>query len=398
MLPHIIRRVTGSTVPSMVTRALHTTAARYAKNMPPPIRAIKLPDGVTLEQLGLDRAKQLTVKNLLERGANEDEDASQSRAVRKLQTQVEIFKPKVRTPGTRWVRRPVHKYLHKGDPIRRLTVAKRKTGGRNYSGRITARHIGGGHKRRLRMLDFHRLESGEQTVVRIEYDPGRSAHIALLYNPKNGNLSYVLAAEGLRSGDIVESFRSGITQELRDKMEGKIDIAILGSRTIRPGNCLPLFMIPTGTTISCVGLKPSGPGLLCRAAGTFARLTGKNLETKMAVVRLKSGEERLIHLDCCAMIGPVSNPEHQFVSLGKAGRSRWLGRRPRVRGLAMNAFEHPHGGGRGKSKGNVPSQSPWGTLAKGFKTRRKKNSNPFRVRDRPRSKYKIIQPLLIKVT
>ncbi|KAK9454838.1 translation protein SH3-like domain-containing protein [Dipodascopsis uninucleata] len=312
-------------------------------------------------------------------------------------SRLEIYKPRPKTPGLRWLRRPIHRHLWKGRAIKALTIAKRKTGGRNVTGRITARHIGGGHKRRIRMIDFQRTDPGQQTVIRIEYDPGRTAHIALISNDNTQRLSYILAPNGLRSGDKVESFRPGIPEDLRQSMQDRVDPAVLGARTNALGNCLPLFMIPIGTVIHNIGLHVNSPGVLCRAAGSFGRLLSKDSDNNLATIRLKSGEERFVPLDACATIGVVSNAEHQYRSLGKAGRSRWLGRRPHVRGMAMNAHDHPHGGGRGKSKGNVPSKSPWGTLAKGYKTRRAKNVNKMKVRDRPRGN-RPNPPLLIKRT
>ncbi|KAK9471451.1 mitochondrial 54S ribosomal protein uL2m [Dipodascopsis tothii] len=232
-----------------------------------------------------------------------------------------------------------------------------------------------------------RTAQGSHTVVRIERDPGRTAHIALLSNDATGELSYVVATEGVYSGDKVESFRSGIPATLMEEMGGNIDPAILATRTVARGNCLPMFMIPVGTVVHSLSLRPTGPAKLCRSAGAHGRLVAKLEDKELAIVRLQSGEERYVSLNCCATIGVVSNAEHSMISLGKAGRRRWLGRRPRVRGLAMNADDHPHGGGRGKSKGNVPSQSKWGVLAKGYKTRFGKNVNKMKVKDRPRGSH-----------
>lgn len=231
------------------------------------------------------------------------------------------------------------------------------------------RHRGGGHKRRIRMVDFTRMEGGKQTVERVEYDPGRTAHIALLRNNATKKLSYIIAAQGMRAGDVVESFRQGVPQALLDSLGGSTDAGMIAAKTAWRGNCLPLHMIPTGTIVHNVGLYPRKGAQMCRSAGTFAMVTNKNDDhpddPKRALyvdVKLRSGEVRRIHRDACATVGVVSNNVQFRKQLGKAGRSRWLGIRPTVRGVAMNANEHPHGGGRGKSKGNVVSQSIWGTL------------------------------------
>ena len=306
---------------------------------------------------------------------------------RKLSKEItKLKKLKPVSPGLRWYRAPIYPYLHKGRPIRSLTVAKRSTGGRNHTGRITVRHRGGGHKRRIRMVDFTRFTPGEQTVQRIEYDPGRSAHIALLKHSATGELSYILACDGLRAGDTVESYRRGVPENLLKEMGGKIDPAILSVRTAQRGNCLPISMIPVGAIIHNVGITPVGPGKFCRAAGAYARVIAKLPEKKKAIIRLQSGEQRYVSLEACATLGVVSNIDHQNLSLGKAGRSRWRGIRPTVRGVAMNKCDHPHGGGRGKSKSKKLSVSPWGQLAKGYKTRRGKNQNRMKVKDRPRGK------------
>lgn len=314
----------------------------------------------------------------------QDELIRRRRKLSKEITQMKKLKPV--SPGLRWWRSPIYPYLYKGRPVRALTEAKRGKGGRNHSGRITVRHRGGGHKRRIRLVDFTRTEPGQQTVQRIEYDPGRTSHIALLKNNKTGKLSYIIACDGLREGDVVESFRQGIPDDLLREMGGKVDPAILSVRTAQRGNCLPISMIPIGSIVHNVGITPIGPGKFCRAAGTYARIISKIPEKKKAIVRLQSGEHRYVSLEACATIGIVSNIDHQNRSLGKAGRSRWLGIRPTVRGVAMNKCDHPHGGGRGKSKSKKLSMSPWGQLAKGFKTRRGKNQNRMKVKDRPRGK------------
>lgn len=317
----------------------------------------------------------------------QDDNLKRRRKLAKAAVQMKKVKPS--SPSLRWYRTPIYPYLHKGGPVRELTVAKRKQSGRNNRGRITVRHQGGGHKRRIRLVDFFRLDQGPQTVVRIEYDPGRSGHIALLESKATGALSYILACEGLRAGDVVESFRSGIPQEIIDSMGGNLDPAMLSAHTAQRGNCLPLSMIPLGTIIHNISITAKGPGKLCRSAGTYGRLFELHPDTNRAVIRLQSGEYRYVALDACATIGMVSNPDHQHRSLGKAGRSRHLGIRPTVRGVAMNKIDHPHGGGRGKSKGKKISMSKWGVKAKsGFKTRRGKNVNRMLVKDRPRGKAK----------
>lgn len=307
-------------------------------------------------------------------------------------TGVLIRKYTPRTPGVRHLRRPINDHLWKGRPVQKLTFPKRghSKGGRNNSGRVTIRHRGGGHKRRIRVVDFARTAPGPHLVERIEHDPGRSAHIALLRSQETKQLSYILAAEGMRAGDVVQSYMSGIPQDLWDSMGGAVDPGVLAARTAWRGNCLPLHMIPVGTSIFNVGLRPGKGGQLCRSAGTFATVIAKGTNSPSQVeeegseegtetkrlsqreqqkkerlathitLRLQSGEVRLIHKDCCATVGVASNPNYQYAQIGKAGRSRWLNIRPTVRGLAMNAADHPHGGGRGKSKGNVDPKSPWG--------------------------------------
>ncbi len=282
-----------------------------------------------------------------------------------------IRRYKPRTPGVRHLRRPINDHLWKGKPHKPLTFARKgqHIGGRNHTGRVTMRHRGGGHKRRIRMVDFTRMEGGKHTVERIEYDPGRTAHIALLKSNVTKKPSYIIAAQGMRAGDVVESFRLGVPQELLNSLGGSTDAGMIAAKTAWRGNCLPLHMIPTGTIVYNVGLYPKKGAQMCRSAGTFAMVTNKNDDhpddSKKALyvdVRLRSGEVRRIHRDACATIGVASNNNNFKSQLGKAGRSRWLGIRPTVRGVAMNANEHPHGGGRGKSKGNVVSQSIWGTL------------------------------------
>jgi ribosomal protein L2 len=226
------------------------------------------------------------------------------------------------------------------------------------------RHRGGGVRRRIRTVDFERKDPGKHHVERIEYDPNRSAHLALLENMSTKKKSYIIAAEGMRAGDVVQSYRSGIPKDLLKSMGGTVDPGILAARTASRGNCLPIHMVPLGTQVYCVGSAPIRGAVFCRSAGTYATVLTRDETAKKikdVTVRLQSGEVRKVHKDACATIGVASNPHWQFRQLGKAGRSRWLNIRPTVRGLAMNAADHPHGGGRGKSKGNVHPVSIWGT-------------------------------------
>ena len=268
------------------------------------------------------------------------------------------------------------------------------------TGRVTVRHRGGGHKRRIREIDFDRMDSGKWFVERIEHDPGRSAHIALLSRPKeridgehdprylqhiqkpidgitrvhelpkDREYNYIIAPQGMRAGERVESFRKGISQEILDGLGSSADAGMIAAKTVWRGNCLPLYMIPTGTIVYNVGLHRGKEAQLCRSAGTFAMVVNKNDSaegpSRYVDVRLQSGEVRRIHRECCATIGVASNSSHNRAQLGKAGRKRWLGIRPTVRGVAMNAVDHPHGGGRGKSKGNVHPVSIWGQLVSTF--------------------------------
>ncbi|KAH9932416.1 mitochondrial ribosomal protein subunit L2, partial [Amylocystis lapponica] len=326
------------------------------------------------------------------------------------------------SPGIRHLKRPLAPHLYKGRPLRLLTVALRKKGGRNNHGHITVRSRGGGHRQRMRLVDFMRLEPGAHDVVRIEYDPGRSAHIALIKN-RDPNAdgrkvwSYILACEGLRPGHVVQSFRQGIpeglvpgyvdSKDVRGKVlensngdgetqsasTASLALGVLRSLTIKPGNVLPLRLIPTGTIIHNISLDPEGRAILVRSAGTFGQVITHEESGRYTQVRLQSGEVRKVLQDCVATIGKVSNPLWKNRNLGKAGRSRWLGRRPHVRGMAMNRNDHPHGGGRGKSKGNKHPRSIWGWLTKGKRTRKPgpkgpKNSNKMVVRERPRGKEK----------
>lgn len=283
-------------------------------------------------------------------------------AFRRSEELYKTYKPI--TPGIRHLKRPLAPHLYQGRPLRQLTVALRKKGGRNGHGRITVRFRGGGHKRRIRVLDFMRTEPGPHDVVRIEYDPGRSAHIALLKS-RNRNAkqpwSYILAPDGLRAGQVVESFRQGIpdglvpgfidSKTIRGKSleagasteiaglsssSASLALGVLRSTTLKTGNVLPLRLIPTGTIIHGIALDPEGRAILVRSAGTFAQVITHEDSGKYTHVRLQSGEIRKVLQDCVATIGRVSNTLWENRNLGKAGRNRWLGRRPRVRGMAMN--------------------------------------------------------------
>lgn len=235
------------------------------------------------------------------------------------------------------------------------------------------RHRGGGHRRRIRTVDYERKAAGKHIVERIEYDPNRSAHLALIESVKTKEKSYIIAAEGMRAGDTVESFLSGIPQDLLKSMGGVMDPGMLAAKTAFRGNCLPMRMVPLGTQIYNVGSTAGKGAVFCRSAGTYATVIAKDevgaegkKKVKDVTVRLQSGEVRKVDPDACATIGVASNPHWQFRQLGKAGRSRWLNIRPTVRGVAMNAADHPHGGGRGKSKGNVHPVSIWGTPVSPF--------------------------------
>jgi len=252
---------------------------------------------------------------------------------------------------------PDFKEITKQEPEKTLVVGKKKTGGRNNTGRITVRHRGGGHKKLYRIIDF-KGRPVEAKVVSIEYDPNRTANIALIQYV-DGRKAYIIAPADLKVGMRVFCGEGGV---------------------IAPGNRLPLAEIPEGSEIYNIELQPGKGGQLVRAAGCCAILVTKG--EKFASVKLPSGEVRLIPLTCMATLGRVSNPEHKYVSLGKAGRSRWLGIRPTVRGVAMNPVDHPHGGGEGRGKGNI-SQTPWGKPTKGYKTRNPdKYSNKFIVQKR----------------
>jgi ribosomal protein L2 len=256
------------------------------------------------------------------------------------------YKP--RTPGVRHLRRPINDHLWKGRPYLPLTYPKigHGKGGRNNQGRITVRHRGGGVRRRIRTVDFFRWDGGAHVVDRIEYDPNRSAHLALLTHKSTQKKSYIIAPDGMEPGDVVHSYRSGIPRPMLDSMGGVIDPGVLASKTCFRGNCLPVSLIPLGTLIHNIGSRVRGPAVFCRSAGTYAVIVSKGEEvqedgTKVMTdeaiaIRLQSGEVRTVSKDACATIGVVSNPNHHLRQLGKAGRSRWLNIRPSVRGVAMN--------------------------------------------------------------
>ena len=250
--------------------------------------------------------------------------------------------------------------LHKGGPEKTLVEGKTKSGGRNNKGRITARSIGGGHKQRYRKVDFKRNKFDvSANVERIEYDPNRTSFIALI-RYEDGTLSYILAPQRLNSGDSVTS------------SQNKVDI--------KPGNAMPLKHIPVGTIIHNVEFKPGKGGQIARSAGSYCQLAGK--DAGYALIKLSSGEVRVVPADCMATIGAVSNSDHQNQRLGKAGRNRWKGKRPHVRGVAMNPIDHPHGGGEGKTSGGRHPVSPWGKPTKGKRTRSNKSTDKFIVRKR----------------
>src|SRR6266571_282189 len=277
-----------------------------------------------------------------------------------------IRKPKPTSPGRRFVTYPDFAEITKTEPEKTLVEGLKKSGGRNALGRKTARHQGGGHKRRYRIIDFKRTKDGVPAkVAAIEYDPNRSARIALLHYA-DGAKAYILAPARLRVGALVESGPAA---------------------DIRPGNALPLANIPTGTLVHNVELKPGRGGQMARSAGSGIQLVAK--DDPYAVLRLPSGELRRVPLVCRATIGQVGNADHQNVTIGKAGRSRWLGKRPSVRGSAMNPVDHPHGGGEGKSKGGRHPVTPWGVPTLGKRTRSKhKESDKLIVRGRRRGKDK----------
>ena len=270
-----------------------------------------------------------------------------------------LIKAKPTSPGRRFVVQVSTPGLHKGEPHAPLLASKSSTGGRNNHGRITTRHRGGGHKQRYRIIDFKRNKIGVPSKVeRIEYDPNRSAHIALLLFA-DGERRYILAPKGIKVGD-----------EIRNGSDAPI----------KPGNAMPMRNIPVGTLIHNIEMKLGKGGQIARSAGSSAQLVARTGEH--ATLRLRSGEMRKILADCIATIGEVGNAEHGLRSLGKAGASRWRGKRPTVRGVAMNPVDHPHGGGEGRTAGGRHPVSPWGTPAKGYRTRSNKRTDDMIVRRR----------------
>ncbi|MBK8288003.1 MAG: 50S ribosomal protein L2 [Cellvibrionales bacterium] len=270
-----------------------------------------------------------------------------------------IVKRKPTSPGRRFVVSVVNPDLHKGAPHAALVEKKNSSGGRNNMGRITVRHHGGGHKQHYRVIDFKRNKDGViASVERLEYDPNRSANIALVCYA-DGERRYIIAPKGLKAGDKIQS----------------------GSASpIAVGNTLPLRNIPIGANVHCIEMKPGKGAQMARSAGASAQLVAR--EGAYATLRLRSGEMRKVLSDCRATLGEVSNSEHNLRSLGKAGASRWRGVRPTVRGVVMNPVDHPHGGGEGKTSGGRHPVSPWGTPTKGYKTRKNKRTDSLIIRRR----------------
>jgi large subunit ribosomal protein L2 len=270
-----------------------------------------------------------------------------------------IVKRKPTSPGRRFVVSIVNDELHKGAPHKALLEKKSKNGGRNNNGRITTRHIGGGHKQHYRVIDFKRRKDGiPAEVERLEYDPNRTAHIALL-KYSDGERRYVIAPRGVKAGDVLQSGDSA---------------------PIKVGNTLPLRNIPVGSVIHCIELKPGKGAQVARSAGASVQLVAR--EGQYATLRLRSGEMRKVLSECRATLGEVSNSEHSLRKLGKAGAARWRGVRPTVRGVAMNPVDHPHGGGEGRTSGGRHPVSPWGMPTKGYKTRKNKRTDKLIVRRR----------------
>ncbi|MCB1651923.1 MAG: 50S ribosomal protein L2 [Alphaproteobacteria bacterium] len=267
------------------------------------------------------------------------------------------YKP--RSPGQRQLVQIDRKDLHKGAPEKTLTEGLKKTGGRNNTGRITTRHIGGGHKRRYRIIDWKRDKwDVEGTVARLEYDPNRTAFIALI-EYKDGEKRYIIAPQRLNVGDKI------IAGE-------KVDV--------KPGNAMPLRSMPVGTIIHNIEMKPGKGAQMTRSAGTFAQLVGR--DQGYAQIKLSSGELRIVRAECIATVGAVSNPDHMNTNDGKAGRTRWKGKRPTVRGVVMNPVDHPHGGGEGRTSGGRNPVTPWGVPTKGYKTRKNKSTDKYIIRRR----------------
>lgn len=274
-----------------------------------------------------------------------------------------IIKVKPTSPGRRGLQKVVTEGLHKGKPFAPLLRKKKQSAGRNHHGKITVRHIGGGHKQHIRIVDWKRSKDNiPATVERIEYDPNRSAHLALLCYA-DGERKYIVAPKGLSVDD---KLMSGIEAPFKE------------------GNSLPLKNIPVGSTIHCVELKPGKGAQIARSAGTSVQLLAR--EGAYAQLRLKSGEVRKVHVDCKATLGEVGNDEHSLRTIGKAGATRWRGIRPTVRGVVMNPVDHPHGGGEGRTSGGRHPVSPWGTPTKGFRTRNNKRTDNMRISRRPSNK------------
>jgi len=272
-----------------------------------------------------------------------------------------LMKAKPTSPGRRFVVKVVNPDLHKGAPHAPLLDKKSKSGGRNNNGRITVRHVGGGHKQHYRIIDFKRNKDGiPATVERLEYDPNRSANIALVLYA-DGERRYIIAPKGLKAGDQIKSGEDA---------------------AIKTGNTLPMRNIPVGTTVHCVELKPGKGAQLARSAGAYVQLVAR--DGSYATLRLRSGEMRKVLAECRATVGEVGNAEHMLRSLGKAGATRWRGVRPTVRGVAMNPVDHPHGGGEGRTSGGRHPVTPWGVPTKGKKTRSNKRTDKLIVRRRNR--------------
>lgn len=270
-----------------------------------------------------------------------------------------IVKCKPTSPGRRHLVKVVNNDLHKGKPFAPLLESKSKSGGRNNGGRITVRHIGGGHKQHYRIVDFKRNKDGiPAKVERLEYDPNRSANIALVLYA-DGERRYILAPKGLVAGDQITSGEDA---------------------SIKVGNCLPMRNIPVGTTVHAVEMKPAKGAQIARSAGAYSQIVAR--DGAYVTLRLRSGEMRKIPAECRATIGEVGNAEHMLRQLGKAGATRWRGVRPTVRGVVMNPVDHPHGGGEGKSSGGRHPVSPWGMPTKGYKTRKNKSTDQYIVRRR----------------
>src|SRR5215470_2595657 len=267
------------------------------------------------------------------------------------------------TPGQRQLVIVDRSTLHQGPPVKALTEGQNSTGGRNNNGRITSRFRGGGHKQAYRRIDFRRAKFDvPATVEQLEYDPNRTAFIALI-KYEDGELSYILAPQRLAPGDTVVS-----------------DIRV----DVKPGNAMPLANMPIGTIIHNVEMKKGKGGQLARAAGTYVQLVGR--DAGYAILRLNSGETRMVPAECMATVGAVSNPDNSNISIGKAGRVRWKGRRPVVRGVAMNPIDHPHGGGEGRTSGGRHPVTPWGKSTKGKKTRHNRSTDKYILRSRHQKK------------